>query len=442
MTKSSKHIIKRDGSISSYNIDLITNAIFNAAEAVGGRDREKAEKLAHKVDNIIFEPDKPLNTPSVEEIQDIVETVLIESGHAQTAKAYILYRNHKARLRKSRAEISVSYKKIWETLSWNHDYSCITLDDLNNHISAGTFTDLIKAGEKQYKNEIEDAAKTLISKRNDVRLAIVAGPSSSGKTTTTILLEKHLKKENINLVALNLDNYFFDLSQHPQDEWGDHDYERPEALDLELINNHITDLLAGKEIHMPRFNFKKGRREDSTTPLSINENDIILIDTLHGMYKKMTASIPNKNKFKIYIESMSQQKDKNMEFIRWTDIRLLRRMIRDSAYRGTPPLKTAEHWHYVRRSELKYIVPYINDADFLINSALPYELPIFKKRIFSEIPEMIKIVKEKPYRQDALLRLQRIYDIMKGLKSWDDESQIPADSLLREFLGGSELKYH
>ena len=162
---------------------------------------------------------------------------------------------------------------------------------------------------------------------------------------------------NINLVALNVDNYFFDLDKHPIDEFGDYDYETPQALDLELINNHLTRLIAGEEVLIPFYDFKNGHRIDDQTPMKIGKNQIILIDSLHGLYPPMTEDIAPENKFKLYLEPLMQMKSSTGQYIRWTDIRLMRRMLRDAAFRAYDPEKTLTHWHYVRASEMRHIIP-------------------------------------------------------------------------------------
>ena len=205
----------------------------------------------------------------------------------------------------------------------------------------------------------------------------------------------------------------------------------------------MVDLLAGKTVQVPRYNFKTGKREAETDPFHIQENQIILIDTLHGLYGPMTKGIKAENKFKLYIETFSQLKDANKQFTRWTDVRLLRRMTRDQRQRGYNPMMTIGHWHYVRRSELKHIIPYIPTVDYLVNGALCYELAVFKKYMFHHFPEFIKNYQHEPARQDAYIRAKRIFELLNSIETIEnDDELVPKNSLLREFIGGSSYTYH
>jgi uridine kinase len=175
-----------------------------------------------------------------------------------------------------------------------------------------------------------------------------------------------------------VDNYFIDRELNPKDEYGYYDYETPQALDLPLINEHLTRLIAGEEVRIPFYDFKTGTRTDNVTPMRLNEGEIILVDSLHGLYADMTAGIPDEQKFRLYIETLLQMKGPDDRFIRWTDLRLMRRMVRDAMHRALKPRETLEHWHYVRSSELRHIVPHVGTADHIVNGALPYELPIMR----------------------------------------------------------------
>lgn len=338
-------------------------------------------------------------------------------------------------------EKSIPMQLVQDTLNWNIEQGVNTVQGLNKRIADGTFGELVKAADARYEAFIDATAHAIINHDKLVRLIIIAGPSSSGKTTTTIKLSERLKKKNLKLVPINLDNYFFNLEIHPKDEYGDYDFETPQALDIPLINKHLAELLAGKEIQMPLYNFKTGLRRKKTITLKISEGEIILIDSLHGLYEPMTLSIPPGVKFRFYIETLSQLKDIQGEWTRWTDIRLLRRMIRDSWHRSYDPVRTIGHWHYVRRSEMKHIVPFIGDTDFVINGALAYELPIHKKYLFHFLKEAIDLFQDDPGKQDAYLRSQRVYDLLDTITTVEDDSCIPPTSLLREFIGGSVYNY-
>ena len=176
--------------------------------------------------------------------------------------------------------------------------------------------------------------------------------------------------------------------------------------------------------------------------MQLKENEILLIDSLHGLYPPMTTGINDQQKFKLYLEPLMQMKDNNGKFIRWTDIRLMRRMLRDWAFRAYNPQQTLEHWHYVRASELRNIIPYNNTADFIINSAMPYELPVYSHKLADKFIEWEENLKNNPLKDDAYQRALRVKNILASIKKVEDESAIPGDSVIREFIGGSTLNYH
>jgi uridine kinase len=331
---------------------------------------------------------------------------------------------------------------MYEALLWNLEHECETITKLNKLINDGKIPDLVRSYEQNYNRHIQNIAKEIAEDKEEVKLIIVAGPSSSGKTTTTAKLSHQLNEAGMDTVALNLDHYFFDLEDHPKDEFGDYDFETPEALDIQLINQHLADLINGKTIKMPYYDFETGKRHLAVQEKAILPNQVIIIDTLHGLYQQMTESVHDDNKVKVYIETISQMKDNNNRFVRWTDIRLLRRMVRDSASRGYDMRQTIGHWHYVRRSELKHIIPFQGDTDFIVNGAIPFELPYLKKFTFKELPNFIKEWQDNPKRRDAFIRAERIHKLLSQVDDFYDEKIIPWDSLLREFIGGSVLKLH
>jgi len=385
--------------------------------------------------------------PTVEEIQDVVEKVLIERGHARTAKAYILYREERARTRRERAQRSarpssnIPWQKIYEVFNWAVDRDLHSVELLNARISRGEFSQIVRETDHAYNDDITSAAECIKDRRGQVRIVIIAGPSSSGKTTTTMKLSHLLGKMGLKLVPLTVDNYFFDLDLHPKDEFGDYDFETPQALDLELINRHLVGLIAGKQVMIPFYDFKTGRRHDDHSAMQIGPNDLILIDSLHGLYPAMMQDIDDERKFKLYIEPLLQMKNLDGSFIRWTDLRLMRRMLRDAIHRAYDPQQTLEHWHYVRSSELRNIIPYINATDYIVNSGLPYELPIMKARLFQHFEQWAKTYRDDPLREDAFTRAERIYNMLQPINAIEDDSPIPPDSLLREFIGGSCYEY-
>jgi uridine kinase len=449
MGKHIEKVVKRSGAVVPFNRERITNAIYRAAVAVGGRDRKTAEELTDQVVALLEETYGDDTYPTVEEIQDVVEYVLIENGHARTAKAYILYRQERARRRRRREAgksqrdpENIPYKKLWEILNWSVDHDLYNIYRLNERVAKGQFSEIVQESNIAYEKDVAKAAEQIKERAAELRVVIIAGPSSSGKTTTTAKLSSRLQDAGVSLVALNVDNYFFDLEMHPRDEHGDYDYETPHALDLDLINAHLAQLLAGDEVQIPYYNFQTGKREKSKNSMQIGPDDIILIDSLHGLYPQMTQAIPEEKKFKLYIETLLQMKGPDNKYIRFTDLRLMRRMVRDARERAYQPEQTLEHWHYVRSSELRNIIPYVNTADYVLNGALPYELPIMRARLFNNFIRWVQKYKDDPLHTDAYLRAERIYRLLQITLPVEDETAIPNTALLREFIGGSAYDLH
>ncbi|MCD6355658.1 MAG: hypothetical protein J7L66_00105 [Anaerolineaceae bacterium] len=442
------HVIKRSGAKVPFTPNRITNAIYRAAVAVGGRDRKTAEKLTEQVIAFLEETIPENMTPSVEQVHDAVEKILIENAHAKVAKAFILYRDERARMREQRekqtirASTNIPWAKIWQVLDWATTHDLHTIERYKQRLNNNELRQIVSESEIFYEEDIKLAAHEINKRRENLRIVLISGPSSSGKTTTTIKIGQILKQMGISLVALNVDNYFFDLEKHPKDEFGDYDFEAPQALDLSLINQHLSQLVQGKEINVPVYDFKEGKRKDNYTKMRIGENDIILIDSLHGLYPPMTEDIGPEKKFKLYLEPLLQMKDSKGQYIRWTDIRLMRRMLRDAAYRGYDPERTLTHWHYVRSGEMRHIIPNNIYADFIINSAMPYELSVYKAKLYKYFKVWIKKYKDDPLRKDAFTRSKRVFEMLSEIPELKDDSFIPSDSVIREFIGGSSLKYH
>jgi uridine kinase len=441
-----EHIVKRDGSLVPFNPQKITFAILRAAVAVGGRDQELAQRVADRVMAELQRrrnqaPEGSREAPSVEEVQDIVEKMLIEGGHAKTAKAYILYRYEHSLKRGKKESLTYSpenmpYRKLWEALSWALDARCYRLSHLREYSEEGRLPELARLCEDFYASEIETLLAALRERLDGLRVIIIAGPSASGKTTTTFKIAEALHQKNLRLVPLNADNYFFDRETHPRDPHGDYDFETPQALDIALFNEHLGRLVAGGAVEIPFYNFQAGRREGSSGSLKLEKNDIILVDSLHGLYEPLTEAVAAEAKYKVYIETLAQIKDADNAFIRWADLRLLRRMARDMQFRNASPRQTLLHWYLVRRSELRYIVPRLRFAGSIVNSFMPYELLFLKARLAPLFPAFVEEFSGEPDRMDALARAERVTRLLAQIPGWTDESIVPASSLLREFIGG------
>lgn len=445
--KNIKSVVKRSGAVVPFNQDRITNAIYRAAVAVGGRDRQIAEQLSDQVVVLLHESTPEGYIPTVEEIQDIVEKVLIENGHAKVAKAYILYREERSRRRRERADKalrpseSIPWSKIWHVLDWAVGHGVHSIDSYNRRVREGEIGEIISSAEAFYEADLERAVERIIECCQELKLIIITGPSSSGKTTTTIKVGQRLARYGINLVTLNVDNYFYDLAVHPRDEFGDYDFETPQALDLELINQHLYQLIDGREVMIPFYDFKTGQRQDDHTPMKLRKDEILVVDSLHGMFPAMTEGISAEMQFRLYLEPLLQMKDDEGRYVRWTDLRLMRRMLRDASHRAYDPQQTLLHWHYVRSSELRNIIPYINTADDVINTSMPYELSIYRPKLIGQFAEWVERYGDDPLREDAYLRASRVYDLLNAVEPVEDDSIVPLDSVLREFIGGSVYQY-
>ncbi len=442
-----KKVIKRNGAVVEFSTQRVSNAIYRVAVSVGGRDKATADALAQQVVTLLEATTPPDYVPTVEEIQDLVEKVLIENGHARVAKEYILYREERARKRHgaadqtSRLTTNIPWSKIWHVLDWSVEHGVNTVDGLNERLARGEFAELVFEAERAYNEEIKNAVQAIANRREQLRTVIVTGPSSSGKTTTTTKVGEKLKQLGMSLITLNIDNYFFNLDMHPKDEFGDYDFETPQALDLALINQHLVQLFEGYEVLIPFYDFKTGQRHDAQTPMKLNPGEVVLIDSLHGLYPAMTEGIPDEQKFRLYLEPLLQLKDQSGKYVRWTDIRLIRRMLRDATHRAYDPRRTLEHWHYVRSSELRHIIPYMNTTDFIINTGLPFELPIYAARMLDDFASWAEEYRDDPLRSDAYLRADRIHKLLGQITPISDDSAIPPDSVLREFIGGSCYEY-
>ncbi|MDD5556177.1 MAG: response regulator SirA [bacterium] len=320
---------------------------------------------------------------------------------------------------------------------WNVVRDVDTIEGINRRMRYGGYRGVIRDADNAYDATIWQAAGAIAQARDRVRLAIVAGPSSSGKTTTTLKLCRALRTMGLDLRLLALDNYFWNLSDQPQDEFGDYNFETPDALDRALINRNIRELLEGRETVTPVYNFKTGRREAEGVPMRLEPGRLLVVEGLHAFHGEMTEGVPPESQFRIYIEAICQLKDGGGDFVPWTDIRLLRRMVRDNLHRNYTPLRTVGHWHYVRAAEKAHIVPFIRETDVVVNGYLPYELPVHKKYLYGSLKEAVGHFGNADGREDALRRATRCLRYLEEVDALEDDSVIPPTSLLREFIGGS-----
>lgn len=297
--------------------------------------------------------------------------------------------------------------------------------DLNRVVSSGKISDLIRIDEALQNNRLLKIASEINSKK-DIKIVLIAGPSSSGKTTTTTKLCMFLKSFGLNPKMLSMDDYFVERNETPLDEKGQPDYECLEAIDLKLFNTQLETLLKGEEVDIPTFNFVLGKKEYKKK-LKLEKDDIILIEGIHAINTNILTNIPRENKYKIYISALTELNIDEHNRVSTTDNRLLRRIIRDNRTRGYNVEHTLKTWVSVRRGEEKYIFPFQDEADFTLNTALIYELGVLKTYVE---PLLYSVPYESPFYEEArrLINFLRLFLPIPA----DD---IPRDSVLREFIG-------
>jgi len=303
------------------------------------------------------------------------------------------------------------------------------VSDINKAIADNKINDIIKLTEVLSSNNLLRLAKEIDDRKDKIKIVLIAGPSSSGKTTTSRKLSMYLKSFGLNPKALSTDDYFIPREQTPKLPNGDYDYESLRALNLDLFNEHLTRLLNHEEVEIPTFNFYKGIGEYVGNRLKLEENDILIIEGLHSLNEELTKSIPKENKYKVYISPLSDLNIDNHNMISTSDIRLLRRMIRDNRTRGYTAEHTIKIWRTVRKGEEEYIFPFQNEADFVFNTAFIYELGVLK--LYAE-PLLYNIDDESEQYEEA----RRLLSLLNVFLSIPTEA-IPSDSILREFIGNS-----
>ncbi len=306
--------------------------------------------------------------------------------------------------------------------------------DLNRIIAKGerAVADLILIAEALHEKRIAQIVEEF-KKKGSARLILIAGPSSSGKTTFAKRLSVQLRASGFRPVAISLDDYFVDREKTPRDENGNYDFEALEAIDVELFNEHLLALFEGKEVEIPKYDFKAGKRRPGRR-LKIDSDQIIIVEGIHGLNPRLTPHVPEELKFRIYVSALTQINFDEMNRMSTTDTRLIRRMVRDYKFRGHSALETLRMWPNVRRGEERNIFPYQEEADAMFNSALVYEIPVLK--IFAE--SLLAQVPEDVDEYPEALRLLKVLDYFLPITNIED---IPRNSILREFIGRSIFKY-
>ncbi len=320
------------------------------------------------------------------------------------------------------------FKVLKETSAWGEMLGVDTVGELNNVISRGKINELILVQEALQEKKLAEIAETIAQDRTK-KFIMIAGPSSSGKTTTSYRLAIQLRAHGLIPHQISLDNYFVDRHLTPLDENDNYNFECLEALDIEGFNRDMTDLLNLKTVELPTFNFKTGKREYNGSYMTLGENDVLVIEGIHGLNDRLSYTLPKESKYKIYLSALTQLNVDEHNRIPTTDTRLLRRMVRDSRTRGSSAQKTIAMWESVRRGEELNIFPFQEDADVVFNSASIYELAVLKQ--FAE-PLLFNIKQDEPEYQEAK-RLLKFLDYFLGVTT----DIIPINSIVREFVGGS-----
>lgn len=317
-----------------------------------------------------------------------------------------------------------------ESSLWGEKMGVKNIGELNEAIATGRIQDIILMQEAQMESRIGELAD-IIANAGNKKFIMIAGPSSSGKTTFSHRLSIHLSALGLKPHPIPLDDYYLDRDKTPRDENGNYDFECLEALDVELFNKDMSALLAGERVELPIFNFKTGKREYRGKYMQLGPEDILVIEGIHGLNDKLSYSLPGESKFKIYISALTQLAVDEHNALPTTDGRLIRRIVRDARTRNTSAQETIAMWDSVRRGEEKYIFPFQESADYIFNSALLYELAVLK--IYAE-PQLFNIPKDAPEYVEAK-RLLKFLDYFLAIPS----ENIHHNSLVREFIGGSSF---
>ncbi len=326
-------------------------------------------------------------------------------------------------------------KTLQKAYNWAEKAKIQTINDINRKVDSGDTLEFVQMCEARHNKQLAELGDLIASDIEDIRLVAIAGPSSSGKTTFCNRLRIELLSRGINPVTISMDDYYFEkdiickIQNKPLD---DLDLEHINCLDIELFNKDLFDLINGEEVTLPRFNFQTGKREAGKT-IKVDQNVPIIIEGIHALNEKLTQSIPKHQKFKIYIAPQAQMNIDNHSPLSVTNVRLIRRIVRDMKFRNCPASMTIDMWQSVRNGEFRWIYPNQENADYVFNSSLGYELCVLKKQAMEALSKI-------PPTAPQYLVANRLIKNLKYFRLIDDDSIIPCNSLLREFVGGSCFK--
>lgn len=422
-----KEIIKKDIPITKVTIDRIEAKKY--FKSIG--DETKAGILKYNTNNYItlyrlgnlYNYFYTLMPTSTGVLKDFDVTYI--KGNGFILRFPTIYINDKIKKYEHHPKMFEVFEEFKE---WAKIINVRNTVELNRVVSTGKISDLIKMDETLQSNRLLNVAKEINERKNNVKIVLMAGPSSSGKTTTSRKLCMYLKSFGLNPKAIEMDNYFVEKEQTPRDANGKYDFECLEAMDLKLFDKQMSQLLAGEKVVMPTYNFIFGKKEFNTE-LQLGENDILIIEGIHALDSKVLTNISREKKFKIYISPLTELSMDDQNRISTSDNRLLRRIIRDNRTRNYRVENTLEQWASVRAGEELYIFPFQDEADATINSAAIYEFGVLKT--YAE-PLLYSVESDSPYYEEA----KRLLNFLKIFLPIPSEA-IPADAVIREFIGGS-----
>jgi uridine kinase len=471
-------IQKRNRALVRFDAARICRAIVRAGQSIGGFKRDYLPGVNEKLfeawvtdeqiagflgDAVVILLNSNPNhlianfPPTIETIQDAVLHALRSYGFQNTADAYACYRWGRHWLREGAIVpdrfVGNGFPKLQseELVEWNRKRECHSVIGLNHIVRTGKIRPLVEESLAVYERSLDEAVDRILKRLkagDNLRMIWMTGPTCSGKTTTTVKLTQRLRREGLRFVILNLDDYFWSLVEHPTDWINDRNYETPEAMDIQLLNEHLRALLEGGTVEKPVFSFKEGRRL-SSKPVKLERDQILLLDCLHGLYPPMTEGIGVSTQFRLYLDAqygIYEGDGSTQQLVRSSDLRLMRRMLRDVRHRNYTPLHTILHWHYVRAGELFSILPLSGIADHVINTGFAFELPALKVFFCGSSSQMPRPEDFASYRGflDAEIRYRKISRLLDSIEALPEAALanydiIPGDAVLREFIGGSTI---
>lgn len=324
---------------------------------------------------------------------------------------------------------SMVFNSFLDYTEWGSLVGISEAADLNEIVSKGNYKEVIRLSEAYYESQLTRIADKIYENKQNIKVVLLAGPSSSGKTTTAKKLCVYLQSKGFKTHTISIDDYFLSREETPKNELGEYDFESIKAIDTDLFNKHLTKLLAGEKVLLPEYNFIAGKKEFHKNYLQLGANDIIVIEGLHALNDELTMAIERKNKYKIFISPLTQLNVDHHNRIHTSDTRKLRRIIRDNKYRGYSAADTLRMWKNISAGEVKWIFPFQDDTDAIINSALVYELGVLKT--YAE-PLLFSVEETDPIYPEAI----RLINFLRNFLPIPSDD-VPKDSVLREFIGGS-----